>query len=124
MDPDEMPEDRQIFCSGCLQAFSDSLVHVIPYFNSDVNAYVTTCRCEQCWMPALEETRTRLASTQDEAEIASAASFFQQHGVHIHEFMRGDSASVVQKLLLRMIDLMRSEVIRISIGSDQPLDEK
>jgi hypothetical protein len=124
MGPDEMPENRQILCSGCLQAFSESLVHVIPYFNSDVNEYVTTYRCEQCWRPALEETRTRLASTQDEAEIASAATFFQRHGVHIHEFMRSDPASVVQKVLLRMIDLMRSEVIRISIGKDHPLDEK
>jgi hypothetical protein len=74
-------------------------------------------------LPALEETRTGLASTQDEAEIASAATFYQRHGVHIHEFMRGAPASVVQKILLRTIDLMRSEVIRIPIGPD-PLDEK
>jgi hypothetical protein len=122
MDPDEMPEDCQIYCSGCLQAFSESLVHVIPYFNIGVNAYVTTCRCEQCWIPALEETRTRLAGTQSEAEIASAGAFFQQHGVYIHEFMRGDPASVVQRILLRMVDLLRSGGVRISIGRDQPLD--
>jgi hypothetical protein len=121
MDLDEKPEDRQILCSGCLQVFSESLVHVIPYFNSSGNAYVTTYRCEQCWIPALEETRTRLASTRDEAEIASAATFFQRHGVHIHEFMRGDPAPVVQKILLRMVDLLQSEAIRIAIDRDQPL---
>lgn len=114
----EDPEERQILCSGCLQVFSESLVHVIPYFNSSVNAYITTYRCDQCWIPALEETRTRLASTQDVAEIASAGAFFQQHGMHIHEFMRGDPASVVQKILLRMVDLLRSESIRISIARD------
>jgi hypothetical protein len=121
MDHDEKPEDRQILCSGCLQVFSESLVHVIPYFNSSANAYVATYRCEQCWIPALEETRTRLASAQDAAEIASAATFFQQHGVHIHEFMRGDPAPAVQKILLRMVDLLRSEAIRIPIGRDHPL---
>src|SRR5580704_1832496 len=64
MDRDEKPEDRQILCSVCLQVFSESLIHVIPYFNSSANAYVTTYRCEQCWIPALEATRTRLASTR------------------------------------------------------------
>jgi hypothetical protein len=76
MTPAEDREERQIFCSGCLQVFSESLVHVIPYFNSSVTGYVTTYRCEQCWLPSLEETRARLASTQDEAEIVSAAVFF------------------------------------------------
>jgi hypothetical protein len=38
--------------------------------------------------------------------------------------MRGDPASVVRKILLRMIDLLRSEGIRISIGRDHELDEK
>jgi hypothetical protein len=119
----EDQEERQIFCSGCLQVFSESLVHVIPCFNSSVDAYVTTYRCEQCWIPSLEETRTRLARTQDEAEILSAAAFFQRHGVYIHEFLRGDLPSHVQKILLRMIDLLRSEDIRISIGRDHPRDE-
>jgi hypothetical protein len=68
------------------------------------------------WIPSLEETRSRLATTQDEAEIMSAASFFQRHGVHIHEFMRGDPASDVQTILLRLIDLLRSEGLRIPIG--------
>jgi hypothetical protein len=121
MDLDEKSEERQILCSGCLQVFPESLVHVIPYFNSSVNAYVTTYRCEQCWIPALEETRARLAGTQDQAEIASAAAFFQQHGVHIHEFMRGDPAPVVRKILLRTVDLLRSEAIRLSIDRDHAL---
>jgi hypothetical protein len=121
MDLDEKPEDRQILCSGCLQVFPESLIHVIPYFNTSANAYVTTYRCEQCWIPALDETRARLASTRDEAEIASAATLFQRHGIHIHEFMRGDPAPVVQKILLRMVDMLRSEAIRLSIGKDHPL---
>jgi hypothetical protein len=122
MTPPEEPEERQIFCSGCLQVFSESLVHVIPHFNSSVAAYVTTYRCEQCWIPSLEETRSRLASTQDEAEVVSAGGFFQRHGVHIHEFMRGDPVSDVQKILLRLIDLLRSEGLRIPIGRDIPRD--
>jgi hypothetical protein len=119
-DEPEDSEERQILCSGCLQLFPVSLVHVIPYYNDRVNAYVTTYRCEQCWIPALEETRTRLAATQSEAEIVSAGAFFQRHGVHILEFLWGDPKPDVQKILLRIIDLLRSEGLRISIGPDIP----
>lgn len=118
-EPDD-PEERQIICSGCLQGFPEFLVHVIPYFNNSVNRYVTTYRCEQCWIPALEETRTRLANTQNETEIVSAGAFFQRHGVYIGEFLWGDPKPDVQKILLRMIDLLRSEGLRISIGADIP----
>jgi hypothetical protein len=124
METAEKPEEREVVCSGCLQVFPESLIHVIPYFNSSVNAYVTTYRCQQCWMPSLEETRTRLASTQDAAEIASVGTFFQRHGVYVHEFMRGDPPAVVQKILLRTIDMLRSEGIRIRIGPDYSREEK
>jgi hypothetical protein len=115
------PNDRQILCSGCLQVVPESLVHVIPYFNGDVGGYVTTYRCARCWLPSLEETRTRLANTKDETEIASAAAFFERHGVILHEFKRGDPALVVRKMLGRMFDLLRSGAIRLSIGPAHPL---
>ena len=117
----EDEEERQVFCSGCLQAFPESLVHVIPYFNDSVAAYVTTYRCGECWIPSLEETRARLASTKDEAEIMSAGDFFHRHGVYVMEFMRGDPASDVQKVLLRLIELLRSEDLTIRIGRDIPM---
>jgi hypothetical protein len=124
MTPTEEPEDgeeRQVCCSGCLQIFPESLIHVIPYFNDSVAGYVTTYRCEQCWIPSIEETRTRLADTKNDAEIISAAAFFQRHGIYIHEFLRGDPPSAVRKDVLRLIDLLRSEDLHISIGRDVPL---
>jgi hypothetical protein len=90
--------------------------HVIPYFNIDAGGHVTTYRCERRWLPSLLETRTRLASTENEAEIASAAAFFERHGVILHEFRRDDPAVVIRNMLVRMIDLLRSEAIRLSIG--------
>ena len=91
------PEDRQIVCSGCLQVVPESRLHVIPYFNSEVAGYVTY-RCERCWLPSLEETRTRLANTEDETEIASAAAFFERHGIILYEFKRGDPLPIVRKM--------------------------
>jgi hypothetical protein len=118
----DKPDERQIVCSGCLQVFPESLINVIPYFNSDVGGYVATYRCEGCWVSSLEETRTRLASTENEAEISSAADLFERHGVVLHEFRRGDPMPVVRKRLCQMLDLLQSRVIRLAVGRVQPLD--
>jgi hypothetical protein len=120
METTENPEPRQVLCSGCLRLVPESEVHVIPYFNSSAQGYVTTYRCAQCWSPALEETRAQLATTEDAALIASAVAFFQRNGVFLHEALRGDPLSVVRPLLLRMIDLVRSETIRPRVSTVLP----
>jgi hypothetical protein len=116
----ENREERQVVCSACLQIFPEPLVHVIPYYNSVAEGYVTTYRCEECWLPSLAETRARLEKTEDEAEIASAAAFFERHGVFLPEFRRGDPIPVVREMLVRMIDLLQSAAIRLSIGPLEP----
>ena len=117
------PEQRQIVCSGCLRVVPESEVHVIPYFNSDAQGYVTTYRCEQCWLPSLEETSTQFATTGDEAVIASAAAFFERHGIFLHEARRGDPLPVVRALLGRMIDLVRSGTIYLPVGAVERASE-
>jgi hypothetical protein len=119
----ESAGERQIICSACLQVLPESLIHVIPYYNNEVGRYVTTYRCEGCWLQSLDETRARLESTEDETEIASAAAFFERHGVFLHEFRRGDPTSIVRKLLVQMIDLLRSTAIRPLIGPFAPANE-
>jgi hypothetical protein len=116
METPEDPNERQVVCSACFQVVTEPLVHVIPAYNADVGRFVTTFRCEQCWLPSLEETRARLEATADEAEIASVAVFFENHGVLVHEFHRGDPAPVVRKILVQMMDMLRSGTIRLSIG--------
>jgi hypothetical protein len=116
METAEEPREREVVCSACFQLVAESFIHVIPYYNADAGRYVTTYRCEECWLPSLDETRARLERTEDEAEIASAAAFFESHGVFLHEYRRGDPVPVVRKLLVQMIDLLQSAAIRLSIG--------
>jgi hypothetical protein len=116
------PAARLIVCSGCLRVFPESSINVIPYFNSDVGGYVTTYRCERCWVPSLEETRSRIAATESEAEISSAAILFERHGVVLHEFKRGDPTPVVRKRLGQMLDLLQSRAIRLAVGPVHPFD--
>src|SRR5947209_723365 len=88
MEKTEGPVQRQVVCSGCLQVVPESRIVVIPFYNGDSRGYVTTFRCDRCWSSSLGETRTRLRSTEDDAEIASAAAFFERHGIFIHEYRR------------------------------------
>ena len=116
-----MPE-RQVLCSHCLQAVPESCCYVIPFYNADAGGYVTSFGCERCWDPTLAETRTRLAITDDSAEIASAAEFFKNHHVFLHEYLRGDPVPVVRERLVQMLDLLRSGALRLPIGPTRPLD--
>jgi hypothetical protein len=123
METTEDPEERQVMCSGCTAVFPESEVHVIPYFNNDAQGYVTTYRCEQCWIPALARTSVELANTEDEALIASAVAFFRRHGVFVHEALRGDPLPAVRAVLVGMIDLVRSEAIRLPVSTVLPKRE-
>ena len=123
METSEDPNARQVVCSACFQVVAEHLIHVIPAYNADACRFVTTYRCEQCWLPSLEETQARLEATEDEAEIASVAVLFESHGVFVHEFRRGDPVPLVRRILVRMIDMLRSEAIRLSIGPLAPPSE-
>ena len=76
METANKPEERQIFCSACFQVVPEFLIHVLPHFNDHVSEYVTSYRCERCWSQSLDETRTRIAKTEDWAEIESLDRFF------------------------------------------------
>lgn len=123
MQASEDREARQIVCSACFQVMAEHLIHVLPAYNRDIGRFVTTFRCEACWLPSLEETRARLQATQDESEIASAAAVFESHNVFVHEFRRGDPLPVVRNILVQMIDMLKAGTIRLSIGPLAPADD-
>jgi len=89
-----MESEHQVVCSGCFEVVPESRVWLVPFFNDEVQGYVDTYRCEQCLEVAMEQTRSRLAVTEDAAEVGSAAAFFERHGVFIHEYRRGRAFNV------------------------------
>jgi hypothetical protein len=116
MQTDDGLEQRQLLCSRCFQLFPEELIHVIPHFNDDARAYVTTYRCETCWLPSLEQTRTRLAKTEDWAELVSLIDCLERHGVFLFEYRRGDPLPAVRALLEPAIDLLARGAIKLSAG--------
>jgi hypothetical protein len=116
MQADDEPEQRQFLCSRCFQVFPEARIHVIPHFNDDAGEYVTTYRCGTCWLPSLEETRTRLAGTEDWAEMLSLIDCLERHGVFLFEYRRGDPMPAVRALLEPAIDLLARGTIKLAAG--------
>jgi hypothetical protein len=116
-------EERRFACSRCFSIVPESGIHVVPAFNDAVGEYVTSYRCEQCWLPSLDETAARIVETEDEAEIASLCAFLERHGIFVFEYRRGDPVTVVQKLLAQTIVLMKSGSIRLSAGKIAEIED-
>ncbi len=65
-----------------MQSFPAASTHLIPWFNTHLDNYVTTFRCEKCWLRSLDETRDRLsAATADEADRRKLVAFFDRYGI-------------------------------------------
>jgi hypothetical protein len=116
--PRSMSPRNETFCTRCFEVVTESRIHVIPFYNASVRGFVTTHRCDRCWLASLDETRARLESTTDEWEVASVALFFERHGHFLHEFRRGDPTSVVKGLLSHILDMLRSGAIRLHIVAE------
>src|SRR5436309_1168280 len=100
--------ERSVLCSGCLEVVPESMIKIIPYFNDHVDKFVTTYRCESCWMEAMDDTAFRLMVTDDEKQIASVAEFFEANGFVLLEYRRGNAATEVKPLLLQLLAKMRN----------------
>jgi hypothetical protein len=112
--------ERSVFCSGCYNVFPESKIHVIPHFNETVMNYVTTYRCNECWLSALDDTTKRLARASAN-ELAQVAEFFGRHNVSVDESAGGNQPEVLRAVLLRMIELIRTEVLKLTIGETFPI---
>ncbi|HEX4191826.1 MAG TPA: hypothetical protein VHY80_01965 [Stellaceae bacterium] len=117
MSDESETDERQFACSRCFTVVPESHVHVVPGFNETVGAYVTSYRCDECWLPTLDETASRLGASDNEEEIASLCAFFERYGTFILEARRGDPMPVIKQVLLQTIEMMKSGQIRLSAGA-------
>ncbi len=114
--------ERHVFCSGCFTVLPESEIHLIPFYNDTLRNYVTTYRCDSCWLDGIDETRKRIELTESSSEIALAAEFFKRHAVFIHEYLRGDPPEEVKRTLLYLIDLMKTGGLKLNIGKTEPME--
>src|SRR5260370_14155177 len=117
----EPESDRDVFCSGCYEIFPEPDIHVVPSFNDSAGDFVTSYRCGKCWLSALDDTVARVRSAESLTQLALLAAFFERHSIVLHEFRRGDPMDVVQPLLLQMLELIRTQRVKLRIGPASPL---
>jgi len=76
-------------------------IHVIPFFNAQVSDYVTTFRCEKCWLPSLDQTRRELTEGRDGERRRKLRAWLERCGV---TGLPADDGAA----LLRVLDDLRS----------------
>lgn len=76
---DTVPEHYFLMCSGCHTPTINTEAHVIPYWNATVQSILTTYRCNNCWLPALAETRAAVQSGQMEP-LLTFCDFLSRQG--------------------------------------------
>ena len=113
---------RSAICSGCGEVTPENDVNVLPCFNEDLDNFVTTYRCMDCWMEALNDTALRLVMTDDDKQIASIAGFFEASGIVLLEYRRGDPIAEVRIALLQLLNKLRTGALTLNIGYTEPFD--
>ena len=105
------PRGTQYLCSGCLRAVPAASIHIIPSFNRQEDNYVTSFRCEKCWLRSLDETEQQLrGGTEDEAHRRKLVKFFERSGIS------GLSPEDLAGLLLILDDLRtKRRVLRLPV---------
>jgi hypothetical protein len=65
--PRENPAEAgpAMFCSGCFTICSGPSAHVIPWWNDTAEDFLTTFRCERCWLKSLDETFGKITDWDD-----------------------------------------------------------
>lgn len=115
------PEEVQALCSACFETVPVAKTHVVPHYNDTLLMYVTTYRCEKCWLATIDATRDRLAACDDPAEVATCAEFFERYKVRVMEHRRGDPLPAVKARLLQLIAELRAGTRTLNIGKAIPV---
>jgi hypothetical protein len=110
-------DEMKAVCSACFSAVPVEQTHVQPGYNDTLRAYVTTYRCENCWVAGLAATRARVAACTDPEELSTAVVFFSRYGVAVPGLMPGDPVDVVREKLLALLDQLASGEVRLKIDT-------
>ena len=99
-----LPETYFLMCSGCHTPTPNTEAHVIPYWNKTAESILTTYRCNNCWIAALEETREAVKSDNPEV-IATFCDFLSRQGFTTDaEKLRAGPVAETRATLLAILD--------------------
>lgn len=77
--PKQKEADEQLYllCSACMSRVAEEDVRVIPWWNTTLEDFLTTYRCERCWIECLGQTRIKI-KTRDADVRENFCEFLQR----------------------------------------------
>jgi hypothetical protein len=104
---EERPEAYSLMCSGCHTPCSGADAHVIPRWNPELGGVLTTYRCGNCWVQALDDLRAEVVSGKAEVRV-SFWDFMTRHGFRDAETFRAAASAEQEATLLAIVDAVQS----------------
>ena len=103
MEQENNPSEGKYRCSRCGTVHPFSSIHVVPAWNENVLDFLTSYRCDQCWVETLSETKLKTVVLTDEVR-QKFCDFLDRHEYdEVAQALRGakldNSARAVQKFL-------------------------
>jgi hypothetical protein len=101
------PAEPTLVCSGCFTACSGTAAHVIPWWNETLGDFVTTYRCDRCWLGSLGETKDKVQSW-DAGTRDKFCEFLERHRLsEIARQVREASLPEASRLAVVFLNLLR-----------------
>jgi hypothetical protein len=95
-------------CSGCYTPTPVAEGHVVPGWNTTVRRILTSYRCNNCWLAAIDETRAALNSG-DADVIPSFCDFLElQRFTTDAEALRIAPPDEARAVMLAMLDALQA----------------
>jgi hypothetical protein len=108
-------EPQAFVCSACMKTYPFAEIRVLPWWNPDVHAILTSYRCGACFPTSLRETRDAIA-TLDDKQRESFVEFLRSHKLDVLAAeVEGASLDGARAALGKLLDEVESGELKLSV---------
>lgn len=94
-------------CSNCYTPCSGADAHVVPNWNVSQRRILTTYRCSNCWIQALDHTRDAVRSGDQEV-VASFCEFMERQRFNDVDMLRKATPEEAERMILMVLDAVQN----------------
>ena len=94
-------------CSNCYTPCSGADAHVVPNWNESQRRILTTYRCSQCWIQALDHTRDAVRSGNPEV-VTSFCEFMERQRFNDVDMLRKATPEEAEGMLMMILDAVQN----------------
>jgi hypothetical protein len=102
-----------LLCSGCRNPCAGDDAHVVPGWNPVCEDFLTTYRCSNCWLQALNETRAKIRVLDDELRT-KFCNFLERHGFTDVDIVRQAPLAEASTMIGAFLNAIASEKLKLA----------